>query len=231
MNYYTGQFLDIASMSPILKSQEITFGLDLAHAVGNVPLELHDWGIDFASWCTYKYLNAGPGSIAGYFVNHKHHTDEKLIRLAGWWGNDPDTRFDMHGQKHFIPRPSADGWKTSNPSLLAMIPLKESLEMFAEHSMVALRERSVRLTKYFEKGVKAIKNISSITPTDPKHRGCQISVRVSGSASDLEEELIGYGVVPDARDPDILRFAPVPMYTTFTDIARAAQVLDRLVAN
>ena len=231
VNYYTGQFLDIASMSPILKSQEITFGLDLAHAVGNVPLELHDWGIDFASWCTYKYLNAGPGSIAGYFVNHKHHADKTLIRLAGWWGNDPDTRFDMHGQEHFIPRQSADGWKTSNPSLLAMIPLKESLEMFADHGMVALRERSIRLTEYFEKGVKAIKNISSITPTDPKRRGCQISVRVSGSASKLEEELIGCGVVPDARDPDILRFAPVPMYTTFSDIARAVQELDRLVAN
>ena len=231
VNYYTGQFLDIESMSPILKSQEITFGLDLAHAVGNVPLELHDWGIDFASWCTYKYLNAGPGSIAGYFVNHKHHTDKTLIRLAGWWGNDPDTRFDMHGQEHFIPRQSADGWKTSNPSLLAMIPLKESLEMFADHGMVALRERSIRLTEYFEKGVKAIKNISSITPTDPKRRGCQISVRVSGSASDLEEKLIGCGVVPDARDPDILRFAPVPMYTTFSDIARAVQELDRLVTN
>jgi len=153
------------------------------------------------------------------------------VRLAGWWGNDPDTRFDMHGQENFIPRQSADGWKTSNPSLLAMIPLKESLEIFADHGIVALRERSVRLTKYFEEGVKTISNISSITPTDPERRGCQISVRVSGSASDLEKELVGCGVVPDARDPDILRFAPVPMYTTFTDIARALQVLDRLVAN
>ena len=231
VNYYTGQFLDIPAFASILKSKEITFGLDLAHAVGNVPLKLHDWGIDFASWCTYKYLNAGPGSIAGYFVNQEHHDNKDLIRLAGWWGNDPDTRFDMHGQADFIPRQSADGWKTSNPSLMAMVPLKESLEIFAFYGMTALRERSIRLTNYFEKGIKLIESISSITPENPEMRGCQVSIRVSGNASKLEKELINLGIVPDARDPDILRFAPVPMYSTFVDIARGIRTLEQLVAN
>jgi kynureninase len=164
-------------------------------------------------------------------VNQDHHENKDLIRLAGWWGNDPDTRFDMHGQADFIPRQSADGWKTSNPSLMAMVPLKESLEMFALYGMPALRERSIRLTNYFEKGIKSIENISSITPENPEMRGCQISVRVSGNASKIEKELINLGIVPDARDPDILRFAPVPMYSTFVDIARGIQTLEQLVTN
>ena len=231
VNYYTGQFLDIATFAPLLKAKEITIGLDLAHAVGNVPLELHEWGVDFASWCTYKYLNAGPGSIAGYFVHQQHHENQDLIRLAGWWGNDPSTRFDMHGQSDFIPRPSADSWKTSCPSLLAMVPLKASLDMFAEYGMDRLRERSIRLTNYFEKGINAITNISSITPKEHERRGCQISVRVSGSASTLEQKLVNQGIVPDARDPDILRFAPVPMYSTFSDIAIGIEGLSQLLQN
>ncbi len=231
LNYYTGQFIDIPAFSSLLREREIIFGLDLAHAAGNVCLELHDWEIDFAAWCTYKYLNGGPGSISGYFVNEKHHDDSSLIRLAGWWGNDPDTRFDMHGQEKFIPRKSADGWKSSNPSLFAMVPVKSSLEIFNEIGMEALRERSVRLTSYFQDGVDSIKNATSITPRDPSRRGCQISVRVSGDASELEQRLIERGVVPDARDPDILRFAPTPLYTTFADIDRAIQGLDDLVNN
>jgi len=230
LNYYTGQFIDIPKFAALLQAYEITFGLDLAHAVGNVPLELHNWDIDFAAWCTYKYLNGGPGSISGYFVNQKYHANTDLIRLAGWWGNDPETRFDMHGQESFIPRASADGWKASNPSLFAMVPVKTSLEIFNEVGMETLRERSLRLTRYFEQGIEAISNVSSITPRDPQRRGCQISVRVPGDASQLEHELIKKGVVPDARDPDVLRFAPTPLYTSFADIARAVDELAGLVA-
>ena len=230
LNYYTGQFIDIPKFASLLQAHEIIFGLDLAHAVGNVPLELHKWDIDFAAWCTYKYLNGGPGSISGYFVNQKYHADTDLVRLAGWWGNDPETRFDMHGQENFIPRQSADGWKASNPSLFAMVPVKTSLEIFNEVGMDTLRDRSIRLTQYFEKGIEAINHISSITPRDPQRRGCQISVRVPGDATQLEHELIQRGVVPDARDPDVLRFAPVPLYTSFVDIAKAVNELADVVA-
>ena len=230
LNYYTGQYHDLSSWLQQFRKYEITVGLDLAHAVGNVPIDLHKLEADFAAWCTYKYLNGGPGSISGYFVHEKHHQDVDLVRLAGWWGNNPDTRFDMHGQERFVPRQSADGWKVSNPALFSMVPLKTSLEMFREVGFDALRERSMRLTQYLEKGIQTIDGIKSITPEDPERRGCQISVRVNGDAAALEKKLILDGVVPDARDPDVVRFAPVPMYSSFSDIARAIQKIKKLVS-
>ena len=230
LNYYTGQYHDIESWMKEFQKYGITVGLDLAHVIGNVHLNLHDLDVDFAAWCTYKYLNGGPGSTSGYFVHEKHHHDLDLVRLAGWWGNNPETRFDMHGQERFIPRQSADGWKVSNPALFAMVPVKTSLEMFKQVGFGALRERSIRLTTYLEEGIRTINGVESITPTDPHRRGCQISVRVNGGALSLEQQLIRVGVVPDARDPDVLRFAPTPMYSTFRDIARAIQELAKLVA-
>ena len=230
LNYYTGQYHDLSSWLQQFRKYEITVGLDLAHAVGNVPIDLHKLEADFAAWCTYKYLNGGPGSISGYFVHEKHHRDVDLVRLAGWWGNNPDTRFDMHGQERFVPRQSADGWKVSNPALFSMVPLKTSLEMFREVGFDALRERSIRLTQYLEKGIQTIDGIKSITPENPERRGCQISVRVNGDAAALEKKLILDGVVPDARDPDVVRFAPVPMYSSFFDIARAIQKIKELVS-
>ena len=230
LNYYTGQYHDLSSWLQQFRKYEITVGLDLAHAVGNVPIDLHKLEADFAAWCTYKYLNGGPGSISGYFVHEKHHRDVDLVRLAGWWGNNPDTRFDMHGQERFVPRQSADGWKVSNPALFSMVPLKTSLEMFREVGFDALRERSMRLTQYLEKGIQTIDGIKSITPENPERRGCQISVRVNGDAAALEKKLILDGVVPDARDPDVVRFAPVPMYSSFSDIARAIQKIKKLVS-
>ena len=230
LNYYTGQYHDLSSWLQQFKKYDITVGLDLAHAVGNVPIDLHKLEADFAAWCTYKYLNGGPGSISGYFVHEKHHRDIDLVRLAGWWGNNPDTRFDMHGQERFVPRQSADGWKVSNPALFSMVPLKTSLEMFHEVGFGALRERSMRLTQYLENGIRTIDGVESITPEDPERRGCQISVRVKGDAAALEKKLILDGVVPDARDPDVLRFAPVPMYSSFSDIARAIRKLKKLIS-
>ena len=229
LNYYTGQYHDLSSWLQQFKKYEITVGLDLAHAVGNVPIDLHKLEADFAAWCTYKYLNGGPGSISGYFVHEKHHRDANLVRLAGWWGNNPDTRFDMHGQERFVPRQSADGWKVSNPALFSMVPLKTSLEMFHKVGFGPLRERSMRLTEYLENGIRMIDGVESITPEDPERRGCQISVRVKGDAATLEKKLILDGVVPDARDPDVLRFAPVPMYSSFSDIARAIRKFKKLM--
>ena len=230
LNYYTGQYHDLPKWMQEFRKYEIPVGLDLAHAVGNVPLQLHKLDVDFAAWCTYKYLNAGPGSISGYFVHEKHHQNPDLIRLAGWWGNDPETRFDMHGQERFYPRQSADGWKVSNPALFSMVPLKTSLEMFQAIGFTALRERSIRLTAYLEEGIQTIDGVESITPEDPHSRGCQISVRVQGDASTMEQILIREGIVPDARDPDVLRFAPTPMYSSFTDIARAIRQLEKLIS-
>ena len=229
LNYYTGQYHDLSAWIQQFRRYEIPVGLDLAHAIGNVSLELNKLDADFAAWCTYKYLNGGPGSISGYFVHEKHHGDLDLIRLAGWWGNNPETRFDMHGQERFIPRQSADGWKVSNPALFSIVPLKSSLKMFHEIGFGVLRERSMRLTAYLEKGIQAIEGVESITPEDPERRGCQISVRVQGDAATLEKELIRKGIVPDARDPDVLRFAPTPMYSSFSDIARAIRQFEKLV--
>ncbi len=230
LNYYTGQYHDIERWMKEFQRYEITVGLDLAHVIGNVHLNLHDLNVDFAAWCTYKYLNGGPGSISGYFVHDKHHHDLDLVRLAGWWGNNPETRFDMHGQERFIPRQSADGWKVSNPALFSMVPVKTSLEMFKQVGFDALRERSIRLTSYLEEGIRTINGVENITPTDPHRRGCQISVRVNDDASRMENQLIHVGVIPDARDPDVLRFAPTPMYSTFRDIARAIHELSKLVS-
>jgi kynureninase len=228
VNYLTGQFLDLEGWVRRLRAFGIPVGLDLAHAAGNVPLALHDVGCDFAAWCTYKYLNGGPGSTSGIFVHERHHDDVSLPRLGGWWGNDPSTRFDMHGQEHFVPRRSADGWKASNPSILALAPVRGSLELFTEVGMGALRARSMRLTAHLERGLDAV-GAEVVTPRDPAQRGCQLSVRVRGDAGALEAALAGRGVVVDARDPDIIRLAPTPLYSTFADNTRAVRALGDLL--
>lgn len=230
VNYYTGQLLDIAAWTERLRAHDIVVGFDLAHAAGNVPVDLHGAGVDFAAWCTYKYLNGGPGSTSGYFVHERHLADTERIRLAGWWGNDPETRFDMHGQERFIPRLTADSWKTSNPSILAMAPVRASLELFDEVGIDVLRERSLRLTAFLERGMSAIDRVKMITPRSPDARGCQLSLRVPGDASAIEATLAEHGVICDARDPDILRFAPAPLYTSFTDVARATNALATVLA-
>lgn len=233
VNYYTGQLLELGPMCALLRAHDITVGLDLAHAVGNVPLALHDWDVDFAAWCTYKYLNSGPGSTAGIFVHDRHGTDTTIARQAGWWGNDPSTRFAMHQQDRFVARPGAAGWKMSNPSILAVAPVGASLSLFDEAGIEALRERSLRLTAFLERGLTALADTvdgcAVVTPTDPDQRGCQLSLRVPGSASDLEAALAERGVVVDARDPDIIRLAPTPLYNSFADIAAAVVALHDLL--
>ena len=225
INYYTGQFLDLEPIAAVLRGADITVGYDLAHVAGNVPVQLHDWDVDFAAWCTYKYLNAGPGATGAIFVHDRHGQDLTVPRFAGWWGNDPDLRFDMHAEATFVPRAGASGWKISNPSVLAMAPVGSSSEIFAEAGMDALRERSKRLTAFLEAGLAGVADATVITPSDPERRGCQLSIRVKVPPGELEAQLHERGVVVDARDPDIIRIAPAPLYNSFEDIVDAVEAL------
>ncbi|MGI9621606.1 MAG: kynureninase [Acidimicrobiales bacterium] len=230
VNYYTGQLLDLQATAALMGSREIVLGYDLAHAAGNVPLDLHDWGVDFGAWCTYKYLNAGPGSTAAIFV-HDRHADTVTPRLPGWWGNDPDMRFEMQSERVFTPRRGAAGWKVSNPSVLAMAPVAASAQMFSRVGMAALRERSIRLTRFLETGLQDLGGATVITPSDPARRGAQLSLRVGVDPLDLEKELARRDVIVDARDPDVVRLAPAPMYNSFEDVVSAVEALTALLGS
>jgi kynureninase len=227
VSYLTGQVFDMAAITAATHGAGALIGWDLAHAAGNVPLRLHDWDADFACWCSYKYLNAGPGAVAGCFVHERHGRDTDLVRFAGWWGNDPETRFRM--TPDFAARPGADGWQLSNPPILAMAPLRVSLEIFDEVGMGALRARSERLTGYLLEQIEAIgaESLEVITPREGAARGCQISVAARTRPRELHRALMDAGVIADFREPDVIRVAPVPLYNTFEDCWRVAEVLRR----
>jgi kynureninase len=228
VNFFTGQLFDIEKITAAAQNQEITVGFDLAHAIGNVPLSLHDWNVDFAVWCSYKYLNAGPGAVAGAFVHERHATNTSLPRLAGWFGNDPNTRFRLHLEPEFIPVPSADGWQISNPPIFSMAPLRASLAMFDEAGgMGALRTKSIKLTSYlgFLLNQNASKRFPIITPKSPDQRGCQLSILVHEHPKELHNELIAGDIKCDFREPDVIRVAPTPLYNTFHEVWRFAQIL------
>ncbi|MEU8383817.1 kynureninase [Streptosporangium sp. NPDC048865] len=236
VNYLTGEFLDIPAVTAAGHAAGCVVGWDLAHAAGNVPLALHDWDVDFAAWCSYKYLNAGPGAVAGCFVHRRHVTDPELPRLAGWWSTEEATRFEMRPE--LVPVPTADAWQISNPPILAMAPVRVSLRMFAETGMAALRERSLALTGYLERLLAEVardRPLEIVTPADPARRGAQLSLRVTGGVdaggvADLAARLHEvHGVLADVRRPDVIRLAPVPMYSTFHDCWRAADALAREV--
>jgi kynureninase len=231
VNYYSGEFLDIAAITRAGQAAGAVVGWDLAHAAGNVELNLHDWGVDWAAWCSYKYLNAGPGSLAGAFVHERHLADRTLPRFAGWWSTDPATRFRMGPTVD--PVDSADAWQLSNPPILAMAPVLASLEMFDEVGIGALRAKSVRLTGYLEQLLDhAPGSFELITPRDPQRRGAQLSVRLRGvDAGEVSARLRSeHGVIADARQPDVIRLAPAPMYCTFEDCWRAATALGAVLA-
>ncbi|HEY7261233.1 MAG TPA: kynureninase [Trebonia sp.] len=228
VNYFTGELLDIDAITAAGQAAGAVVAWDLAHAAGNVPLRLHDSGADWAAWCSYKYLNAGPGSLAGVFVHERHLADRSLPKFAGWWSTDPGTRFQM--ARTVTPVDTADSWQVSNPPIFAMAPVLLSLEMFNQSGMPALRAKSVRLTGYLESLLDAMlagRPAGVITPRDPDRRGAQLSVRVSGrDVGPLTERLRHeFGVFTDARRPDVIRLAPVPMYNTFHDCWRAATAL------
>ena len=225
VNYYTGQAYDMKRVTEIGHKIGAVVGFDLAHAAGNIELHLHEWKADFAAWCTYKYLNAGPGGIAACFVHERHAESLDLPRFAGWWGHDKATRFLM--ESNFVPIKGAEGWQLSNPPIFQLAALKASLDIFEEAGMQALTEKSKKLTAYMEFLLGAIKDerISVITPSNPEMRGCQLSIRVKNSDKNLFQKLTAQGVISDWREPDVIRVAPVPLYNTFSDVYKFAEVL------
>jgi kynureninase len=231
VQYLSGQALPMAQIAQLGHEAGAMVGLDLAHAVGNLPLALHDWGIDFAIWCHYKYMNSGPGAVGGCFV-HDRHANADVPRFAGWWGHDKRSRFDMDSE--FSPIRGAEGWQLSNPPILAMAPLVASLEMFAAAGMPALREKSVRVTGYLEYLLdeKLGGRIGITTPADPDARGCQLSLRLAltrEAARDIFEKLATSGIVCDWREPNIVRVAPTPLYNRYQDVYEFVTLLEKAV--
>ena len=239
VNFFTGQLFDIKTIAAAAQKLGCIVGIDLAHAVGNVPLALHDWNVDFAVWCSYKYLNAGPGAVAGVFVHERHATNTKLPRLAGWFGNDPATRFRLHLEPEFIPVPSADGWQISNPPIFSMAPLRASLSIFDDAGgMEALRAKSIKLTRYLQSlieiaghlklatgRVRPTGGLTVITPSETDARGCQLSIQVHEHPRELFRKLEAAGVKCDFREPNVIRAAPAPLYNTFHEVWRFARIL------
>lgn len=225
VNYYTGQAFDMKAITEAGHRAGAVVGFDLAHAAGNLELRLHDWDVDLAVWCSYKYLNAGPGAIAGAFVHERHSNSFDLPRFAGWWGHNKATRFQMGPD--FDPLPGAEGWQLSNPPIFQLAALRASLEIFDEVGMASLRTASIELTGHLEKLLKEMGSdrISIITPDDPAQRGCQLSIRVKDADRSLFDAITARGVVADWREPDVIRVAPVPLYNDLSDVSRFAEIL------
>ena len=223
VNYATGQVFDMASITNAGHRKGCVVAFDLAHAAGNIPLQLHDWGPDFAVWCSYKYLNGGPGCVAGCFVHERYSKSWNLPRFAGWWGHDEKTRFQMGPEFH--PMKGAEGWQLSNPPILGLAPLRASMEIFAEAEVGRLRAKSIALTGYMEFLLHELQSdkFSIITPSDATRRGAQLSVRLSGEGRRICDKLAAEGVVGDWREPDIFRVAPIPLYNSYADVYRFVQ--------
>uniref|UniRef100_UPI004048BC0F kynureninase n=1 Tax=Algoriphagus sp. TaxID=1872435 RepID=UPI004048BC0F len=229
IQYYTGQFFDIQRITQAAHGVGAVAGFDLAHAAGNVPLKLHDWQVDFATWCSYKYLNSGPGNVSGIFVHETYANRPDLPRFAGWWGHSEAERFKM--EKGFVPMEGADGWQLANSNVLALAAHQASLDLFQEAGMTALREKSIRLTGYLEYLIQQISGNSGvleiITPTNPEERGCQLSLLIHKGGKAVFDEWYSQGVVGDWRNPNVIRLAPTPLYTRYSDVYRFAKILEK----
>ena len=232
VNYYSGQVFDMAAITKAAQDAGAYCGFDLAHAAGNVPLHLHDWNVDFACWCSYKYLNSGPGSVAGVFIHEKHFTNKDLVRLAGWWGHDKDSRFLM--EKEFVPIPTAEGWQLSNAPVLSMAAHKAALEIFAEAGMKNVFAKGKTLSEYLLFIISEInkrtteKTIEVITPSGEPERGCQVSMLMLKNGKEIFNELKKQGVIADWREPNVIRVAPVALYNSFEDIFRFGEIISKM---
>lgn len=224
-NYYTGQFFDMKRITELGHEKGCKVGFDCAHGAGNVELNLHDTGADFAVWCNYKYLNSGPGSLGGCFVHERHAHNKEIPRFAGWWGHNKETRFGM--RDGFDPIPGMEGWQLSNPPILSMAAIWASLKIFEEAGMPNLRKKAVKLTGYLEYLLDEIKDkrIAIITPRDPNQRGTQLSIQVKSANKSLFEAITKAGVIADWREPDVIRVAPVPLYNSFEDVYKFVEIL------
>lgn len=228
LQYYTGQLFDMKSITAAAHEVGAYAGFDLAHAVGNAPLSLHDWNVDFATWCSYKYLNSGPGNVSGIFVHERFADREDIPRFAGWWGHDQEQRFKM--EKGFRPMHGADGWQLSNPDILGLAVHQASLDIFEEAGLGNLRAKSEKLTGYLEYLIGKISGKSGvleiITPKNPSERGCQLSLLIHRGGKAVFDEWYNQGVVGDWRNPNVIRLAPTPLYNSFLDVFRFAQILE-----
>ena len=235
VNYYTGQVFDMKTITAAGQKQGAYVGWDLAHAAGNVKLELHDWNVDFAAWCSYKYMNSGPGNASGFFVHEKHHDDKELKRFAGWYGHNKERRFKM--EPDFDPVQGADGWQISNLPILSLAPYLASVEMFAEVGMDKLIAKRNLITSYLEFILHEIDkelegaDFEILTPSNQEERGCQLSVYLHGQGRELFERLMKNGVITDWREPNVIRLAPAPFYCSFEDMYDFGQTLKQLILN
>jgi len=229
IHYYTGQLLDMGAITTAAHAAGALAGFDLAHAVGNVPLRLHDWGVDFAVWCSYKYLNGGPGAAGGAFVHEKWAQDASLVRLGGWWGNDESSRFKM--QKGFIPKPTAEGWSMSTAQVFNMVCLKSSLALFEEAGIGRLQAKSRALTGYLYSLLETMDGdaFRVITPAEPEQRGAQLSLFFGDRGKSIQQQLQEKGIVTDYREPGVVRVAPAPLYNSFEDVYRFCHILGQLL--
>jgi kynureninase len=233
VNYYTGQVFDMKTITAAGQKQGAYVGWDLAHAAGNIKLDLHDWNVDFAAWCSYKYMNSGPGNASGFFVHEKHHNDKELKRFAGWYGHNKERRFKM--EPDFDPVHGADGWQISNLPILSLAPYLASVEMFAEVGMDKLITKRNLITSYLEFILHEIDkelegaDFEILTPSNQEERGCQLSVYLHGQGRELFERLMKNGVITDWREPNVIRLAPAPFYCSFEDMYEFGQILKQLI--
>ncbi len=225
INYYTGQLFDMKAITAATQKAGAIAAFDLAHAAGNAPLQLHDWNVDFAVWCSYKYLNGGPGAVGGVYVHERYASDPATARLGGWWGNDEEGRFKM--EKGFKAKSNASGWNISTAQILNMVSLKASLELFEEAGMENLRAKSVQLTAWLEFLLQQLKNINFeiITPAAPEARGAQVSLYFKEQGREIHDKMIEKGIIVDYREPGVIRVAPAPMYCSYEDVYRFYEIL------
>ncbi len=228
INYYTGQLYDLPAITAAAHSAGAIAGFDLAHVAGNVPMELHKWDVDFAVWCSYKYLNAGPGAVSGVYINARHAGNKQARRLGGWWGNAESTRFQM--KKGFVPKPGVDGWQLSTAQVFNMVALKASLEMFEKAGIKRLRKKSILLTGYLEYLLHQLTNVQFevITPADPLQRGAQLSLYFKKNGKAIHQALTSKGIIVDYREPGVIRVAPAPLFNTFKEVFTFYEIVKRV---